>query len=477
MDGLLLNTSSERAELRRMPPYRIRSLTVPIFGMALALGMTASANAATPHHKRAAQLKKARSAAVATPTLANLALINADTDKPISAFTPLANGTTLNLATLPTRRLNMEARRANTAVRSVAFYLDGVRVRVQNATPFSLGGDNGTDFYPWTPSLGTHTVKAKPYSGANLTGTDGPTLSLTFNVTSSGSTTPTPTPTPAPTPAPTPTPAPAPAPTPDPTPAPTPAPDPTPAPSVGLSPLLSSDMTLGSEAMPDGFTGDWAYKPRAKTNLWRTGQYTHIMPWGTLYQEQGGNHTAAKANVADLQAWAGYDDGSWYRVKWNSGAPAGSQGNLFPENWINANGTVTPGGGSISATTQQLGDGSTTVRLGDGSPNPLGYLYHFWSQGRFDLRTAPKPLSSLARVVITLRARIDPATYNPNAKYVLATGADRWGPNGENGWDAVIGRFKKVDANWRLYTATLGTVSPSNLPGPITGVQSAGEYR
>jgi hypothetical protein len=254
---------------------------------------------------------------------------------------------------------------------------------------------------------------------------------------------------------------------------------PAPVPSVNppggtLAHLLTSDMTLGSEGMPNGFNGNWASRPQSRANPWRNGSYTSIMPWGALYEESGGNPTPAKANIADIQAWAHYDDGSWYRVSWEAGAPSGSQGKLFPESW-KSNGKVTPGGGSINAVTQQLPDGSTTVQLGQGSPNPRGYLYHFWSARRYDFRSGPKPVSTLAGVVVTIRARIDPSTYDPNAKYVLSPGADRWGPNGENGWDAMIGRFKKLDATWRLYTASLGNVGPP--PGPIAGVTGDTEYR
>jgi hypothetical protein len=247
-------------------------------------------------------------------------------------------------------------------------------------------------------------------------------------------------------------------------------------PAVGtLADLLASDMSQGSEAMPNNFNGSWASHPQSKPNGWRNGAYTQIMPWGALYEQAGGNPTPAKANIADVQAWARYDDGSWYRVLWDSGAPGGQQGKLFPENWQSANGSVTPGGGSTSAKTQQLGDGTTTVQLGQGSPNPRGYLYHFWSSHRYDFRNGPKPMSTLAAVVVTVRARIEPASYDPNARYVLAMAADRYGPNGENGWEQMVGRFKKLDANWRLYTATIGAVS--TLPGPISGVQSDTEYR
>jgi hypothetical protein len=60
----------------------------------------------------------------AAQTVTGLTLINADTDQPIAGFNPIAANATLDLATLPTRRLNVRANTSPTTVGSVKFALD-----------------------------------------------------------------------------------------------------------------------------------------------------------------------------------------------------------------------------------------------------------------------------------------------------------------------------------------------------------------
>ena len=115
-----------------------------------------------------------------------LALINADTDQPISGFNPLPNGATLNLAKLPTRNLNIRANTSPALVGSVRFRLDtNSNYRTENTVPYALAGDSSGNFHPWTPSVGSHTVSATPYSGSNATGTAGTALTISFTVTDS----------------------------------------------------------------------------------------------------------------------------------------------------------------------------------------------------------------------------------------------------------------------------------------------------
>src|SRR5258706_12818263 len=118
--------------------------------------------------------------------VSGLTLINADTDQPISGFDPLASGATLNLAVLPTRHLNMRANTVGT-VASVRFDLDATtNFRTENTAPYALAGNSGPDYAAWTPSLGSHTVKATAFSASGGTGTVvGTTLTLPFTVTDS----------------------------------------------------------------------------------------------------------------------------------------------------------------------------------------------------------------------------------------------------------------------------------------------------
>jgi hypothetical protein len=123
------------------------------------------------------------------PTVTSFTLINADTDQPIVGFAPLVHGATIDLSALPTRRLNIRAN-VGSGVKSVQFGYDANgKYIVENGGPYALGGNRGTDFFAWTPSVGAHTVQGTAYSLAGAAGTVGPTLSVGFKVVS-GSTAP-----------------------------------------------------------------------------------------------------------------------------------------------------------------------------------------------------------------------------------------------------------------------------------------------
>ncbi|MDO7852484.1 InlB B-repeat-containing protein [Hymenobacter convexus] len=110
-------------------------------------------------------------------------LVNADTDLDLQ---PLASGATLNLATLPTRNLGIRATTNPATVGSVTFSLTGAQAmtHTENLVPYSLLADSGGDYPAWTPPVGSYTLKATPYSGADASGTVGTALSISFSVTS-----------------------------------------------------------------------------------------------------------------------------------------------------------------------------------------------------------------------------------------------------------------------------------------------------
>ena len=113
-------------------------------------------------------------------------LINADTDKDIMT---LSNGSTINLANLPTRNLNVRANVGGT-VESIRFALDSnSNFRTESSAPYALAGDADGDYVSWSPGLGSHTMKATPFSADNASGAVGTPLQVSFNVTSNKTTT------------------------------------------------------------------------------------------------------------------------------------------------------------------------------------------------------------------------------------------------------------------------------------------------
>ena len=117
----------------------------------------------------------------------SLTLINADTDTDIKL---LSNGETLNLATLPTTNLNVRANTSPATVGSVRFAYDGnANFQTESVAPYALAGDTNGDYDPWTPTVGSHTLTATPYSGASGGGTAGTSLTVNFTVINQTATT------------------------------------------------------------------------------------------------------------------------------------------------------------------------------------------------------------------------------------------------------------------------------------------------
>jgi hypothetical protein len=110
----------------------------------------------------------------------SLTLVNADTDQDLQTLT---NGATLNLATLPTRNLNVRANTNPATVGSVVFGYDANPAYATESTaPYALAGDSSGNYNPWTPTVGSHTLTATPYSGSGGSGTAGTAHTVSFTV-------------------------------------------------------------------------------------------------------------------------------------------------------------------------------------------------------------------------------------------------------------------------------------------------------
>jgi hypothetical protein len=130
--------------------------------------------------------------ATTTQQVASFTLINADTEQPIQTLT---NGSTLNLATLPSRNLNIRANTNPATVGSVVFVLSGAQNKTvtESRSPYALFGDNtAADYYAWTPAVGSYTLKATPFTASGGTGTAGTSLTVGFTVVDQAATTATP---------------------------------------------------------------------------------------------------------------------------------------------------------------------------------------------------------------------------------------------------------------------------------------------
>jgi hypothetical protein len=120
----------------------------------------------------------------ATPTVGvtGFNLINASTEQPIQQ---LVSGAVLNLATLPSQKLNIQTVTNPASVGSVEMVLSGAvsRTFVDGYVPYAVFGDDKQgNYYSWTPALGNYTLTATTYSGKNGTGTPGSPVTINFSV-------------------------------------------------------------------------------------------------------------------------------------------------------------------------------------------------------------------------------------------------------------------------------------------------------
>ncbi|RNC88615.1 MAG: BspA family leucine-rich repeat surface protein [Allomuricauda sp.] len=107
-------------------------------------------------------------------------LINADTDAIIQV---LVNGAVIDLNTLPTDNLNIQAVTTND-VESVALQLSGDKntSRTENVAPYAVFGDVAGDYAGMVLGVGNFSIAATPYSGNGLTGTMGTGLTVNFSI-------------------------------------------------------------------------------------------------------------------------------------------------------------------------------------------------------------------------------------------------------------------------------------------------------
>jgi hypothetical protein len=119
-----------------------------------------------------------------------LTLINSKTDQDIG---PLLTGTVIDLAKTPKLNVRVDTNVTNVAL--VQFQDNWVHARDEYAAPYALGGNNGSDYYDWTPTVGEHVISTYVSVPGGHTAS---TNFVRFTVVDSAPKVPTPAPTPAP---------------------------------------------------------------------------------------------------------------------------------------------------------------------------------------------------------------------------------------------------------------------------------------
>jgi hypothetical protein len=214
--------------------------------------------------------------------------------------------------------------------------------------------------------------------------------------------------------------------------------------TAAQSQLLVSDMSKPSEELPQGVPGwyDWASHPRTH-QLSPPGSFRAFTAWGQLYQCAGAPATpAATVDLRDMQAWVLLrSSGRWRRIQLSSDLG----GAAFPENYV---GPTVAGRYSASSTV-------TFAQL------VSGHNFHFWPHaGRVSVNA-----SDVAAVTVGLEARLGQTpAHAPTPCLVLSVGGDMWrsltvSSGGSASADVGIGRFKRVEDRWRLFTMTTAPAS------------------
>lgn len=203
--------------------------------------------------------------------------------------------------------------------------------------------------------------------------------------------------------------------------------------------LLISDMSHRSERLPAGVprSYDWALGPRTRPFGPLRG-FRAFTAWGQLYPCAGAVRTpTSTVDFRNLQAWV-LVRGSrrWHRIQSSSDLA----GAAFSEDFA---GPTVAGRYSASAT-------GTSAQL------VPGHNFHFWPDaGRVRLDAA-----DVRAITVALEARLAPTPARaPAPCLVLSVGGDMWSsvtaqPGGSSSGDVGIGRFKRVEGRWRLYTMT-----------------------
>jgi hypothetical protein len=109
--------------------------------------------------------------------ITQLVLVNTTTQRDLRALT---NGAVIDLSQ-DGSALNIRAE-VSGSVESVWFAWDGVSKTTENAAVYAFARDDSGIYRKWTPSVGTHTLRAVPYSQDNRGGTAGTAMEITVNV-------------------------------------------------------------------------------------------------------------------------------------------------------------------------------------------------------------------------------------------------------------------------------------------------------
>ncbi len=108
----------------------------------------------------------------------SFSLMNMATGQAIAGYESISEGAVIDLSTLPTSKLNLQANLNSVIVGSVKMTLDGATV-TENIAPYAFYGDGSGNL-----SIGSHSISATPYTLGQGNGEKGIALTVNFSVVS-----------------------------------------------------------------------------------------------------------------------------------------------------------------------------------------------------------------------------------------------------------------------------------------------------
>jgi hypothetical protein len=105
-----------------------------------------------------------------TGKIAGFTLINADTEKPVAGYDPVAPDTAIDMGKLGLKKLDFRINTAPAYVGPVETIIDSAKARTESGNPYSFTNNSQADgFTGWTPGPGRHTLKARVGKGEWVT--------------------------------------------------------------------------------------------------------------------------------------------------------------------------------------------------------------------------------------------------------------------------------------------------------------------
>lgn len=210
--------------------------------------------------------------------------------------------------------------------------------------------------------------------------------------------------------------------------------------------LFVADMSEDHDLKPQGVGGaNWGRHARVGYRKPPDGWSCAVM-WGQIYPAEGGDLSAnARVQIRDLRLWClSRRDDRWHELQ----ASVDLEGAAYRQDFA--------GDENIPADIRKENDGSISVKM------VPGRNFHFWpTGGRADLKpgdVAAMASSFRARLVLDDAAQPDDLD---KARLVGSCGGDfwrapsaQWSADWSNNGDWAIARFKLIEREWKVFTAT-----------------------